>query len=217
MVIGRGLIAKAFEQYQTNEEVIIFASGVSNSKCTNEDEFNRELNLINEHRNNNKLFIYFSTISIFDPSLKQRAYVKHKLACEKLITEHFNNYLICRLPNVVGPSNNPNTMINYFTSCIKNNQKIEIQKNAYRYLIHIDDVFNAVHHFLSKNEQENEIVNISHSQPFSVSNIVTELQKKLNKNGETTVIAGGSKYEIPNLDNDFSAFITKKSLEDILA
>ena len=39
MVIGNGMIANAFKQYENDDEVIIFASGVSNSKENNDSEF----------------------------------------------------------------------------------------------------------------------------------------------------------------------------------
>jgi len=32
MVIGNGMVAKRFESYKTNDQFLIFASGVSNSK-----------------------------------------------------------------------------------------------------------------------------------------------------------------------------------------
>ena len=39
MVIGNGLIAGQFNKYRDNDNVIIFASGVSNSKETNSKLF----------------------------------------------------------------------------------------------------------------------------------------------------------------------------------
>ncbi len=32
MIVGSGMVAKAFEDYARNESILIFASGVSNSK-----------------------------------------------------------------------------------------------------------------------------------------------------------------------------------------
>ena len=42
MVVGNGLIAKAFSHHANNPDVIIFASGVSDSACIDYREFNRE-------------------------------------------------------------------------------------------------------------------------------------------------------------------------------
>lgn len=69
MIVGDGLIASLFTSHD-KENVIFFASGVSNSLETKEEEFLREENLIrNTIKNNpNKIFLYFSTCSIYDSS-----------------------------------------------------------------------------------------------------------------------------------------------------
>ena len=41
MVIGNGMLATRFMDFKKDEETIIFASGVSNSKNTVEDPFKR--------------------------------------------------------------------------------------------------------------------------------------------------------------------------------
>ena len=60
MIIGNGLIAKSFENY--NLDCIIFASGVSSSKEKSRDNFLREVNLLKETISNNpdKKIVYFS-------------------------------------------------------------------------------------------------------------------------------------------------------------
>lgn len=66
-----------------------FASGVSNSQNQNHSLFQRETDLLVETLRNNKekLFIYFSTCSIYDPTLVNSEYVKHKLKIENLIEQ----------------------------------------------------------------------------------------------------------------------------------
>ena len=47
MIVGNGLIAKSFlKKYGKDNNIIIFASGVSNSKETNPDNFKREEDLL---------------------------------------------------------------------------------------------------------------------------------------------------------------------------
>src|SRR5438477_266860 len=57
MVIGNGMVAKRFESYKTNDQFLIFASGVSNSKNINHAAYERELtllkNAIEENQENN--------------------------------------------------------------------------------------------------------------------------------------------------------------------
>ena len=81
MVIGNGMLAKAFGAFKDNPEVVIFASGVSNSKETNNDSFKREEKLLNKviSENNNSIIVYFSTCSVYDDSVNETNYVLHKI------------------------------------------------------------------------------------------------------------------------------------------
>ena len=60
MIVGNGLIASLFYDVD-REDVIFFASGVSNSLETELSEFQREEDLIRETftQNPDKLFVYF--------------------------------------------------------------------------------------------------------------------------------------------------------------
>ena len=109
MIVGKGLIASQFNDWWKEKDVIIFASGVSNSKEVKQSAYQREKHLIKTFFSSEKLFVYFSTCSIFDKTLKKSLYVKHKLEIEKLIKNNFTNYFILRLPNVIGKTKNQNT------------------------------------------------------------------------------------------------------------
>ena len=50
MIVGNGLIASSFIKHD-NDDVIIFASGVSNSLETNQDKFDREIDLLKSYMN----------------------------------------------------------------------------------------------------------------------------------------------------------------------
>ncbi len=98
MVIGNGLIANSFcKAYGNDPKVLVFASGVSNSRCTDVKEFQREFQLVKDNSNFNGLFIYFSTCSIEDPSLRNSQYIKHKNKIELYISQNITNYLKIRL------------------------------------------------------------------------------------------------------------------------
>ena len=120
MIIGNGLIAQSFRPHfdKYEDTVILFASGVSNSKLTLESEYVREQLLLKDALKLNKLLVYFSTCSIFDPTLQDSKYIQHKLAMESLIEKN-DKHLIVRLPNVVGKIGNPNTMYNFFINQIR--------------------------------------------------------------------------------------------------
>ena len=46
MIVGKGLIAKAYKNFNLHKNIIIFASGVSNSKEFRKKEFARERDLL---------------------------------------------------------------------------------------------------------------------------------------------------------------------------
>ncbi|MEJ2498930.1 MAG: hypothetical protein P8Y46_06430 [Sulfurovaceae bacterium] len=46
MIIGNGMLAHEFSDYKDDNDIIIFASGVSNSGETRESEFEREKELL---------------------------------------------------------------------------------------------------------------------------------------------------------------------------
>src|ERR1022692_2990056 len=108
MVVGNGMVAKRFKDYGTDENFLIFASGVANSKSTNEDDYKREFNLLQENINNNKdkTLVYFSTTSVNDPSELSSRYVAHKLNIERFIESNVKSYIIFRVSNLVGRSSN---------------------------------------------------------------------------------------------------------------
>ena len=136
MIIGRGLIASIFAQYD-EDDLLIFASGVSNSLEVRAAEFEREKSLLINSLNSypDKKIIYFSTCSICDPSKQESPYVLHKLAMEKLIDGHAQRSIILRIGNVVGHGGNPNTLFNFLSNCIRNDLHFTLHSKAGRILI----------------------------------------------------------------------------------
>ena len=89
MVIGNGMIANRFMNYKNDKDIIIFASGVSNSKDTIEQNFLREFKLLNQTIKDNpgNTFVYFSTCSIQDNDLASSPYVIHKKKLKNLLNK----------------------------------------------------------------------------------------------------------------------------------
>jgi len=202
MVIGSGLIGTAFKSYINNDDVLIFASGVSNSKNEIQSNFDREIRLVKKQEKFNGLFVYFSTSSIEDEQLSASKYIQHKLYVEQLIKAKFSNYLIVRLPNVIGDSKNINTLVNFFRHCIINEINFSVQKNAHRYLVDIKDVFTIVDTTIKTKVHFNKVANLITDEKKSVLDIVITLEKKLNKKANFNLIEGGSNYNL-QLDDVF--------------
>ena len=179
MVVGNGLISKSFDDYIDNEDYLIYASGVSDSSEDRDSEYDREFNLIKNHISTNSKFIYFSTINNGDSK-----YFLHKRNMEKYIIDNSNNYLIFRLPNVVGDGGNINNIFNYLNKKIINDEFIKVQ-NVNRSLIDIDDVKNICEYCFNL---KNKMLNISNIEIIKVIDIVSIMSNELNKSPKTEII-----------------------------
>ena len=198
MIVGNGLIASLFYDVD-REDVIFFASGVSNSLETELSEFQREEDLIRETftQNPDKLFVYFSTCSIYDSSKADSQYVLHKLRMEQIIAENCPKYLILRLSNAVGKGGNPNLLMNYLVRSVRNHQKINVHTKATRNIIDTEDI---------KNYQNfNKVVNIAYPFNYSIIEILEIIEKELDIEPQLILIKAGSGYEIniPDVENYF--------------
>lgn len=181
MVIGSGLIGNAFLSISAAlKDICIFASGVSNSNCTNVAEFKREEDLLLKSLINfeNKLFLYFSTCSIYGSENHQSQYIRHKLLMESHVKLH-KNFLIIRLPQIAGKTDNQNTLLNFLANKIQSNQSFEIWVNAYRNIIDISDVVKIVEKMIEDKTFRNNIVNIANPISHKVTDVVQELENVL--------------------------------------
>ena len=141
MIVGRGLLARAFTaRYGTDPSVTIFASGVSNSQETGVDRFARERALLAPFLDGGTRLVYFgSCASVMDGDTSATPYMRHKRAMEELVVGSPDG-LVLRLPQVVGPTQNPNTLTNFLRDHILNGSPFTVWANAERNLIDVDDV-----------------------------------------------------------------------------
>lgn len=176
MIIGNGLIGSKFrESEDLFEDNIIFTSGVSNSIENDIDDFKREEELILKTINNKFKFIYFSSILV---NTSDSPYYKHKHNMENLIKENTDNYLIIRLPQVIGKGGNKNNIINKFRDSIINGEEILIYMNIYRSIIDVDDVVEIIKQI--KNNETCKTINISGFEILSalqICNLISDILK----------------------------------------
>lgn len=196
MIVGNGLIAKSMKSIDT-ERVLLYASGVSNSLETKESEFLREKNLIENSINENpeKLFIYFSTCSIYDSSKNNSHYVLHKLKMEQLIAEKCDQYFILRISNAVGNGGNANLLLNYLVRTIENKTKITVHTKATRNLIDVEDITKITQEII-EDFAKNQIVNIAYLQNYTIIEITEKISKVLNVEPFLHLENEGSGYQI---------------------
>jgi UDP-2-acetamido-2,6-beta-L-arabino-hexul-4-ose reductase len=184
MVVGNGLIAKSFTMFNGEKNIVIFASGVSDSKCIEVSEFERERNLLLSMDRTKKI-VYFSTYSISDGSEKNE-YIKHKIHMEFLVENNFEDWLILRLPTVVGYGGNDKNFFNYISSRLKDHLPINVYESTYRSLIDVDDLLPLTKHIIHNFSYLN--IDVSLDNQTLVTDIVNEMINTLESKSDVYLI-----------------------------
>lgn len=129
MIVGTGNIAKVLND---RPGAILFASGVSNSRCIDVTQFNREQALLREYFSfdNPECLFYFSSISV---NFLHTPYTNHKLHMEHLVKRWCKNWNILRIGNLIGDTN-PNTFVNAIKAKQAKGEEVQIY-GEYRYMI----------------------------------------------------------------------------------
>ena len=146
MIIGNGLISSVFNKNKKDyKNYLVFASGVSNSKETNKEQFIREKELILKYiyENKNLTFLYFSSVLV---GVTNNDYYNHKLEMEELIKKETDNYVIFRLPQIIGNLGNKNNLVNFLKDSIINGNEIIVREGVHRALIDIEDLEKIVNY-----------------------------------------------------------------------
>ena len=199
MIIGSGLIAKAFHKYKNNKDVLIFASGVSNSKSCSISDCNREEQLarkILNGNNNQSLVVYFSSCSLSSTRLKNDAYHKHKKKMEGLFKVLSKRRIIFRLPNVVGNNANPDTLFYYLVSKIRQQEEFDLWTKNKRNIIDIDDVVKVASYIIDNNIFKGEVINIANINDNTVDDIVRSISKYFEIQANFSIVEFADNYKI---------------------
>ena len=199
MIIGSGFIARNFENYSDvlkKLNICLYAAGISNSQTQDkkllEREKNRFIDFFKKFDQKKKL-VYISTCSISDPSRNQNLYVLNKIYIEDLVKKNVKNFLIVRLPEVVGKNENKFTLINFLNNKIKKEEKFEIWSNAKRNVIDIEDVVPLVINLMENKNLTNAIINIANPKSYFVNEIVRNFEKLSNKKANYNLVNKGQR------------------------
>jgi nucleoside-diphosphate-sugar epimerase len=201
MVLGSGLVANGFRECQDDENCLVFASGVSNSANTDTGAFEREANLLRKslQQHAEKLFVYFSTCSIYDPSLQASPYVNHKLAMEAIVQEFHGDYRIFRISNLAGKTNNPHTVLNFFAQHILSGDFFSLWKNASRNIIDLQDAVAICDYLIQNKLFKNEVVDVANPVNYPVLQIIRVMEEILGEKGNYELIEKGYDPKINTL------------------
>ena len=211
MIIGNGLIANSFLDSDLNN-IIIFASGVSNSKEENLLEFDREKKLLLRiiYENFNKKIVYFSTCDFYD-SKKNSKYLNHKFEMETLIKENCKSWIIYRVSQIIGNGNRNNLLFNFILN-IKEGIKFNLYGNFERNLISIGDVKFIVLKYIKNCDKE--IINIGNPKNIKVKQIVKTIEKNVKIPSKIIELPGENFFKIP-LRDDYPYEIFKENYYEI--
>ena len=178
MIVGNGLLANEFiELIDELDDYVIFAAGVSDSSETDVSKFNRERDLILKtiNENNTLKFIYFSSILA---ELGSSDYYNHNLEMENLVKNNVDNYVIFRLPQVIGRTGNKKNLLNHFENLIRNDSEVIVYEGIMRSLIDIEDVVDIVDY--CKDKVNKKTINVSGIEKIGVISLVKLIGEILN-------------------------------------
>jgi nucleoside-diphosphate-sugar epimerase len=175
---------------------VIFCSGVSNSTETRKSEFEREIDLLKKHLSVTYRFVYFSTISVVDGSYTTN-YVEHKTAVERFISSSHNDFIIFRLPLVVGHEANKYTFFKNLSDKIYRGEDLEV-RTVSRYLIDIDDVYSTLSKIISDPTIKNTTINVCVDNFTPVIDIITGMEKAIGVKCEKRIVETSPNHPVEN-------------------
>lgn len=196
MIVGNGLLANGFiEESFDHKKFIVFVSGVSDSKKTNEEDFNREKTLLLKTILENKLLklLYFSSILT---GVQDNRYYQHKLEVEDIVKKNSKDYIIFRVPQIIGKGGNKSNLVNYLKQSLISGKEIIIFKNTYRSLIDVIDLVRIVNY--CKDMVSCDTIYISNIEKIMVLDLLKNISIYLGVNPKYKLIEGSNNWSIKN-------------------
>lgn len=130
MIVGNGDVASVLPE---RDDLLFFASGVSNSAETRPEAFQREVDLLME-RDKEAHIVYFGSLAVF---YSDTPYAQHKRAMEVKVKQEFARQTIIRIGNSTWGTN-PHTFINHIRGQIERGEEPTIW-DVYRYVVDKDE------------------------------------------------------------------------------
>jgi nucleoside-diphosphate-sugar epimerase len=197
LIVGSGMMARAFGSFEGQRGVVIFASGVSDSLETAESAFARERDLLARTRAQHPeaLLVYFGTCSVDDPDRAPTAYVAHKLRMETMLEQSSAPWLVLRLPLAIGPGQRGRTLAPYLHDRIRRGERFEVWQHATRYPIDVADVLRISSRFIAGRTFWNRRINIA-LRAFPVLEFVRVMESIVGKPAVYDLVPKGQHYAV---------------------
>jgi nucleoside-diphosphate-sugar epimerase len=167
MIIGNGDIATTLKAVQHGDDVLFFASGVSDSVCADECAYAREKALLAKQPIDKHL-VYFSSLSVYHSTSR---YASHKYEMEQIVKFDFASFTIVRLGNILW-GKNQKTLINYLREAISNHHVYRVEP-VFRFVVGENDFITAMHRVVSERPQEMTV--------FTDRLMVSEIVRKIRR------------------------------------
>jgi nucleoside-diphosphate-sugar epimerase len=116
------------------------------------------------------------------------------------------NYRILRLTNIIGPGDRgvsaKKNAIQYMIRLLKNNEPVKLYDGGcnIRDFMYVDDACRAIDVCI-RNSPVEETINISNSQPLSISEVINYAKKKLNSSSEIVSIETPDFHKVVQVTN----------------
>ena len=183
-IIGKGFIAKNLSKISKEiiqSKIIIYAAGISNSNTESKKDLVREINSFNKFSkiNKRKKILFISTADVTNNLKNRSKYVKNKIKIEKSIKKNFKNFIIVRIPQIIGKSKNKNTLINFFYNKIKSKKTIKLLLNVDRNLLDIDDIIKMIKVIIMNNKINKKVITLSNKYFIQPIDIIKIFEKTL--------------------------------------
>ena len=213
-IIGNGFIGRnvnKLRKYIIKSGYTIYTAGISNSNTNSKKELRKEIRLfkIFSKENNSKKLIFISTADVSNNLKRNNLYIINKVKIENIIRKEFNDYIIFRLPQIIGNSKNKKTLINYFYRNIKKNKTIDVLSGVKRNILDIDDVIKVLKIIIFEKKLIKRTITLSNKYFVQPIDIVKIFEKKLNKVAKIRFKRVSK--ENWNLENDMSKKLFNKA------
>lgn len=201
MIVGRGLLARAFApRFEHEPGIVVFASGVSNSAETDSTAFDREQSLLEQAlATATRRFVYFSSCGVAAGGEPATPYMRHKGRMEALVLAQACG-LVFRLPQVVGRTGNRHTLTNFLNHHITDGLPFEVWSHAERNLIDVDDIVAIGSALIDAGEAGGRVQSIAARDSTPMPELVAIFERVLGRKASCTYRPRGAPLRIESAE-----------------
>lgn len=199
MIIGSGFLARSFgPRFGDRTDVMLFASGVSNSLETRLQAFAREKNLLQQQQaQRSTQLVYFSSCGVVENTGQTTPYMHHKREMEALVLA-MPRGLVVRLPQVVGSTPNPHTLTNYLRDRILSGERFSVWAKAERNLLDVVDLVAIASAVIDDGDLEERLVSIASGEILPMPDIVRIFEHVLERRAHFVLEDKGAPLVVDN-------------------